>query len=86
MDYIVNYQDQEITIEVQQKLTRQETIDLFREYRKKSGITQTELGRRSGVSQPNITRFESGNYNPTLEFLVKIAAAMGKKVRISLED
>ena len=34
----------------------------------------------------NITRFESGNYNPSLEFLVKIAGAMGKKVKVTLED
>ena len=32
------------------------------------------------------TRFESGNYNPSLEFLVKIAGAMGKKVKVTLED
>ena len=45
-----------------------------------------ENGERAGISQPNITRFESGNYNPSLEFLVKIAGAMGKKVKVTLED
>ena len=48
-------------------------------------MTQEELGRRVGIPQSNVTRFESGNYNPTLEFLVKMAAAMGKKVKVSLE-
>ena len=49
-------------------------------------LTQSELGKRAGISQPNIPRFESGNYNPSLEFLVKIAGAMGKKVKVTLED
>lgn len=86
MDYIVDFQGQEILIEVQQKTVRQEVVELFKSYRKETGMTQAELGRRIGIPQPNVTRFESGNYNPTLEFLVKMAAAMGKKVKVSLED
>ena len=64
----------------------QRTVDIYKQYRKELGLTQSELGKRAGISQPNITRFESGNYNPSLEFLVKIAGAMGKKVKVTLED
>ena len=63
-----------------------QAISCLDEYRKELGLTQSELGKRAGISQPNITRFESGNYNPSLEFLVKIAGAMGKKVKVTLED
>ena len=49
-------------------------------------MTQSQLGQKAGVTQPNITRFESGNYNPSLEFMVRIAVAMGKKVKVVLED
>lgn len=73
-------------LETQQKVTIQRTVDIYKQYRKELGLTQSELGKRAGISQPNITRFESGNYNPSLEFLVKIAGAMGKKVKVTLED
>ena len=87
-DYILNEGNENILIEVQrqQDVTREEVITLFRNYRKELGMTQSQLGQKAGVTQPNITRFESGNYNPSLEFLVRIAAAMGKKVKVVLED
>ena len=83
MDYIIMENGEKILLETQQKVTIQRTV---KQYRKELGLTQSELGKRAGISQPNITRFESGNYNPSLEFLVKIAGAMGKKVKVTLED
>ena len=87
-DYILSEDNENILIEVQrrQNVTREEVIALFRNYRKELGMTQSQLGQKAGVTQPNITRFESGNYNPSLEFLVRIATAMGKKVKVVLED
>ena len=87
-DYILNEGNENILIEVQrqQDVTREEVITLFRNYRKELGMTQSQLGQKAGVTQPNITRFESGNYNPSLEFMVRIAEAMGKKVKVVLED
>ena len=84
MDYIIMENGEKILLETQQKVTIQRTVDIYKQYRKELGLTQSELGKRAGISQPNITRFESGNYNPSLEFLVKIAGAMGMKV--TLED
>ena len=86
MDYIIMENGEKILLETQQKVTIQRTVDIYKQYRKELGLTQSELGIRAGISQPNITRFESGNYNPSLEFLVKIAGAMGKKVIVTLED
>lgn len=86
MDYIIMENGEKILLETQQKVTIQRTVDIYKQYRKELGLTQSELGKRAGISQPNITRFESGNYNPSLEFLVKIAGAMGKKVKVTLED
>ena len=86
MDYIIMENGEKILLESQQKVTIQRTVDIYKQYRKELGLTQSELGKRAGISQPNITRFESGNYNPSLEFLVKIAGAMGKKVKVTLED
>lgn len=86
MDYIIMENGEKILLETQQKVTIQRTVDIYKQYRKELGLTQSELGKRAGISQPNITRFESGNYNPSLEFLVKIAGALGKKVKVTLED
>ena len=86
MDYIIMENGEKILLETQQKVTIQRTVDIYKQYRKELGLRQSELGKRAGISQPNITRFESGNYNPSLEFLVKIAGAMGKKVKVTLED
>lgn len=86
MDYIIMENGEKILLETQQKVTIQRTVDIYKQYRKELGLTQSELGKRAGISQPNITRFESGNYNPSLEFLVKIAGAMDKKVKVTLED
>ena len=60
--------------------------DRSKSIRKGKRLTQVELSKLTGIPQPNITRFESDKSNPTLEMLVKMAAALGKKVTITLED
>lgn len=45
-------------------------------------LTQAQLAQASGVRQSNISRIESGACSPTVETLQKLAAAMGKKLRI----
>ena len=55
------------------------------ECRKAIGMTQKELAERMGTAQANISRFESGNYNPSLSFLQKMAESLGTSLRISFE-
>ncbi len=45
-------------------------------------MTQAELAKRANTKQSNISRFESGNYNPSIEFLQKIAGALDKQLEI----
>lgn len=59
-------------------------IEQYVRCRKIQGMTQAELARRAGVPRSNITRFESGSYNPSLELLVRIAAAMGMTLQMQL--
>lgn len=47
-------------------------------------LTQAELAERANTKQSNISRFESGNYNPSVEFLQKIAVALDKQLEITL--
>jgi predicted transcriptional regulator len=48
-------------------------------------LTQKELAKSMGTKQSAIARLESGNYNPTLEFLQKTAEALGRKLTINFE-
>ncbi|MEA2015234.1 MAG: helix-turn-helix transcriptional regulator [Actinomycetota bacterium] len=50
--------------------------------RRENKITQKELAKLIGDSQPNISRLESGSYNPTLSKLKKIADCLGKRLEI----
>lgn len=86
MDYIYLADDQEILIEVTQKNTRKNVIEQYIRCRKALGFTQAELARRAGIPRSNITRFESGSYNPSLEMMVRIAAALGMKLEIGLVE
>lgn len=84
MDYIYTSSEQKIIIEVEQRSTRLSVIEQYVQCRKMQGITQAELAKRAGIPRSNITRFESGNYNPSLEQLVRIAAALGMKLQVQL--
>ena len=55
------------------------------EARIKNGFTQKELADKIGTKQSAIARLESGNINPTLEFLDKIASGMGRKLSIQVQ-
>jgi predicted transcriptional regulator len=50
--------------------------------RKESGMTQQELSARTGIAQSDISKLENGNANPSLRTLKRLAAAMGKTLRI----
>jgi len=46
-------------------------------YRSENGLSQRELAKRLSVSQPRVVELESGEKNPQVETLVKIAATTG---------
>jgi predicted transcriptional regulator len=52
--------------------------------RKEKNLTQKDLAELIGTKQSNISRFESGNYNPSLEFLNKIVQAIGKELEVKI--
>lgn len=84
MDYIYTSGEQKILIEVEQKSTRNSIVEQYIQCRKMQGLTQAELAKKAGIPRSNITRFESGNYNPSLELLVRIAAALGMTLQMQL--
>ena len=50
--------------------------------REEKNITQVELSNLTGISQADISRLESGEANPTIGILKRVAEAFGKQVRI----
>lgn len=48
------------------------------------GMTQAELARLVGTTQPGISRLESGAYNPSVALLRKVAAALGARLEVRL--
>lgn len=54
---------------------------------KENGWTQAEAAKRCGVTQPRINDLLRGRISRfSIDALVNIAAALGRKVRVSLED
>ncbi|GMQ56260.1 helix-turn-helix transcriptional regulator [Vallitalea sediminicola] len=64
---------------------RYEIISEIIKERKEQNITQEELAFRTGTQKSNISRLESGNYNPSLNFLFKVAKGLGKEIHIILK-
>ena len=59
-----------------------EVIDQIIRVRNEQHLTQKELADKIGIKQSNISRLESGNSNPSLGFLKKIAGGLGKELHI----
>lgn len=51
--------------------------------RKEDGISQKKLEEMSGVKQPVIARMETGVTSPQLDTVMKVLAALGKKLVIT---
>lgn len=59
---------------------------LVRRARQRAGLSQGDLARRAGTSQPAISRYESGASSPSVETLDRLLAAMGARLENSVVD
>ena len=78
-------QDEEFKIEYDRLKPRYDLIAQIINARHEQKITQAEMAKRMGTNKSNISRFESGSYNPSLDFLIRAAASLGKKIEFSLQ-
>ena len=53
--------------------------------RNRAGLTQQELARKMGTTQPVIARLESGRIRPSMRTLERLAEATGSRLLISFE-
>ena len=50
--------------------------------RKSTGMTQRQLAEKTGITQADISRLESGNGNPSLKTLQRLAKGMGMRLKL----
>jgi predicted XRE-type DNA-binding protein len=66
---------------------RSDLMDEIEAIVKKNGWTQAEAAKRCGVSQPRINDLLRGRISRfSLDALVNIASALGRKVKVTLDD
>ena len=62
------------------------TSRLFRERRESLGLSMNEVARRTGLSQQAVSFFERGMRMPTLDTLLRIAAALDLDLADALRE
>lgn len=77
--------DEQIAQEYKKLEPRYQLISELIKSRLKKGLSQEQLAERIGTKQSAIARIESGNANPSIEFLEKITKAMGSKLVIQVK-
>ena len=77
--------DKEFAAEYNRLMPRYDLIKQIINARIEQHITQAELALRMGTKKSNISRLESGNYNPSLDFIIKAAHSLGKQVKVELK-
>lgn len=63
---------------------RENVVSQLRTLRKEQGMTQENLAELVGTKKSNISRLESGRYNPSLDFLIKVADGLGKQITVKI--
>lgn len=76
--------DIEFQQEYEELRPRYEIITQIIEARKEQKMTQSDLAKKVGTQKSNISRLESGNYNPSLDFLIKVAQCLGKDLTVKM--
>lgn len=75
-------QDPELRAEYEALQPEKAIIQAISDARQETGLTQKELSERTGIAQGDISKLERGNANPSLRTLQRLAAGMGKVLKI----
>lgn len=77
--------NKEVALEYEKLKPRYSLISQLIKARIKEGFTQSELASKIGTKQSAIARIESGEINLSLDFLEKMAKALGKRLEIQIK-
>lgn len=78
-------EDEEFKAEYDKLKPRYEVISQIIQARKEKNMTQEDLAKKVGTQKSNISRLESGNYNPSLDLLIKVARCLGKDLLVQIK-
>lgn len=67
-------------------MEKSSTGHLIKKYRLEKKWTQKKLGEECGINEANIRKYESGNQNPKIETLHRIASALNIPLTALLDD
>ena len=84
MDYMVNKNGIQVLIEADPIVIKKQVVEQYKEMRKNKKLSQEQVASVAGMARPDISRFESGRYNPSLELMVRYAHALGCELKIEL--
>lgn len=76
--------DKKLKAEYEKLAPRYELISKAIDARLKKKMTQEEVAQKMGTTKSSISRFESGDYNPTVDFLIRLSNALGKTLKINM--
>ena len=60
-----------------------EPAGLIKSVRRRQGLSQAELARRAGTSQPVVSAYENGRRDPTYRTLRKLVEAGGERLLLT---
>ena len=81
----VKFEDEKI-VEIQEYDILSEVRELLLRTRNELEISQKELSEKTGISQANISKIESGRSVPSLPVLKRLADGFGKRLVIDFVD
>ena len=61
-------------------------MSLMRSLRTDAGVSLTDLAARAGMQKSSLSRLENEDRNPTVRTLERVAAALGKRLVVRVED
>lgn len=84
MDYILNKNGMHILVETEVLELKKQLAEQYKGIRVGKKISQEEAAEAAGMARPDVSRFESGRYNPSLELMIRYAQALGCDLKINL--
>lgn len=83
---IFNDVDEEMQLELEFADLLVEISCQFIKYRLNNNLTQKDVADKLNISQAMVSKIESGDYNPTLDFLFKVAKKLNIDFNLTFKD
>lgn len=77
--------DPEVALLLAQERLRVRVRDAMQQARQRTGLTQSELAERMGITQGRVSRLESAHYDIRLDSLVAYLQAVGAELVMALK-